>query len=299
MSAKPGFMANRPDPTTVFCKLLMDICSYIKLLSRQNVSTSMTFQSKFAFRDFVASVRRAYRYIRTTEQQVFLDAVSATAPSRAVPMKPGYILWRAQLGHDLRKHEQDGVTHEIATAHPIARMKPIPGKVSEGRVNVRGIPCLYLATEEDTAIMEVRPLIGSYVSVAQFRTQRALRVVDCSRTEFSELDFFEPNLSAEDIDNLVWSDMNRAFSMPVERGDESLDYIPTQILAETFKLLGFDGVAYKSGYGETGFNVALFDLASADLINCALYSITDVSVRKREEDTRYFVSEHYAKGPKA
>jgi RES domain len=138
----------------------------------------------------------------------------------------------------------------------------------------------------------VRPLIGSYVSVAQFRTTRQLRLVDCSRKEIGDLAaFLEPNLSAEDIDKIVWSDMNRAFSKPVERGDESLDYIPTQILAETFKFLGFDGVAYKSSYGETGFNVALFNLASADLINCGLYRIKDVSITKQEEDSRYFVKE--------
>ena len=51
----------------------------------------------------------------------------------------------------------------------------------------------------------------------------------------------------------------------------------------------YDGVAYKSGYGEMGFNVVLFDLASADLTNsCALYRIKDVSIRKEEED-RYFI----------
>ena len=136
-------------------------------------------------------------------------------------------------------------------------MKPLPEKVSDGRVNPRGIACLYLASKEETAILEVRPLIGSYVSVAQFRVNRELQLVDCSEAAFTLLDFFEPNLSAEDMEKVIWSDMNRAFSAPVERGDESLDYIPTQILAETFKSLGYDGVGYKSGYDEDGFNVAL------------------------------------------
>jgi hypothetical protein len=229
--------------------------------------------------------------VQTPEHQVFLDAVKTTAPERTATMKSGHILWRAQLGHDWRTHEQDGVSYEVETAHPVARMKPIPDKASDGRVSTRGIPCLYLATQEDTAILEVRPLIGSFVSVAQFRTRRELRLVDCSRKEIGDLAFLEPNLSADDVDKIVWSDMNRAFSEPVERGDESLDYIPTQILAEHFKFLGFDGVAYKSSYGESGFNVALFDLASADLINCGLYRIKDVSITKQEADSRYFIKE--------
>jgi hypothetical protein len=47
-------------------------------------------------------------------------------------------------------------------------------------------------------------------------------------------------------------------SEPVERGGESLDYVPTQIRAEIFKSLERHGVCHKSGYGEDGFNVALF-----------------------------------------
>jgi hypothetical protein len=251
----------------------------------------MTFRSASAYSKFVASIRRNYRYVRTPEQQAFLDAVQATAPERALTMKADYVLWRAQLGHDWRTHEQDGVTYEIETAHPPARMKPLAEKASDGRVSTRGIPCLYLATQEDTAILEVRPLIGSFVSVAQFKTRCELRLIDCSRKEIGDLAFLDPNLSADEVDKIVWSNMNRAFSEPVERGDESLDYIPTQILAEHFKFLGFDGVAYKSSYGESGFNVALFDLASADLINCILYRVKDVSITKEEADERYFIKE--------
>ncbi len=74
-----------------------------------------------------------------------------------------------------------------------------------------------------------------------------------------------------------------------------MDYVPTQIIAETFKLNGFDGVAYKSSYGEDGFNVALFDLTVADLINCGLYRIDDVSVKISEQDNPYFIKPHIEK----
>lgn len=79
------------------------------------------------------------------------------------------------------------------------------------------------------------------------------------------------------------------FSEPVERGDESLDDIPTQILAETFRSLGFDGVGYKSSYGEKGFNGALFDLAGADLVTRCLHRVKDVSVTITQEEERYWL----------
>jgi|ERR1700733_2922462 len=118
-------------------------------------------------------------------------------------------------------------------------MKPVSEKAMDGRVSPKGIPCLYLASDEKTAALEVRPLIGSYVSLAKFEVLRNIRVVDCSH---DNMDVFA---TPEDVETAVWSDINKAFSEPVERGDNSLDYVPTQILAEAFKRHGFDGIAQR------------------------------------------------------
>ena len=96
-----------------------------------------------------------------------------------------------------------------------------------------------------------------------------LNLIDCSAPEIGNLAFLRKDLGQEEIEKVVWSRINSAFSEPVERSDESLDYVPTQIIAETFKLNGFDGIAYKSSYGENGINVALFDPAAADVTDCA------------------------------
>ena len=132
----------------------------------------MTFSSPNAFRDFDRSVRRKLRYVREAAQEEFLTDVIASSDARTVVLKAGYILWRAQLGHDWREIQQETESFEVPAAHPPARMKPVPEKATDGRVNPRGIACLYLATKKDTAVLEVRPLIGSYVSVAQFKVMR-------------------------------------------------------------------------------------------------------------------------------
>ena len=140
---------------------------------------------------------------------------------------------------------------------------------------------------------------GSYVSVAQFKVLKDLRLVDCSAKEIGNLvRFFKEDWTPEDTEKQVWSDINSAFSKPVERGDDSIDYIPTQIITETFKLNGFNGIAYKSSYGENGLNVALFDIGAADVINCGLYRVKDVSVTLSQQDNPYFISKYYEK-PKA
>ena len=162
--------------------------------------------------------------------------------------------------------------------YPKSRMKPIPEKVSDGRANPKGIACLYIATDYDTAILEVRPLIGSYVTVAKMEIMKPLKIVDFTSAYVN----FEDRWSVRTIDEVekaVWSDINDAFSKPAQRSDDSLDYIPTQILSELFKSNGLDGVAYKSSYGEAGYNMALFDLDAANVGDCYLCRVDDVSLK--------------------
>ena len=153
-------------------------------------------------------------------------------------------------------------------------MKPLPDKAYDGRANPKGIPCLYLATRKETALSEVRPWIGSYVSVGQFKILRDVELIDCSRGhKDSSLHFWlqEQEPEPAEREKAVWSDIDWAFAEPMTRSDETADYVATQILAELFKREGFEGIAYKSNFGDDGYNVALFDIDAADLINCGLY----------------------------
>jgi len=241
----------------------------------------MVFTSPDAFQNFNHSVRRKRRYVRELAQDDFLKTVLATSHTRSKQLNAGDILWRAQLGHCWCEEEQeDGGSVKRPIAYRPKRMKPIPEKVLDGRVNPKGIVCLYLATDKKTAVLETRPFIGSYVSVAQFKVIRDIRLVDCSadRRSLTISDLINESWSPQKIEKTVWSDINRAFSKPADRSDDSLDYVPTQILAETFKSQGFGGIEYKSSYGEKGVNIALFDISAADPMEPDLYLVDDVSV---------------------
>ena len=96
------------------------------------------------------------------------------------------------------------------------------------------------------------------------------------------MEFLRKDLTLQDMERIVWTDINDAYSRPSQRGDESIDYVPTQIIAETFKINGFDGIVYKSSYGKIGFNVVLFDIKAANIISRQLHDIKDVSVTMSE-----------------
>ncbi len=60
-------------------------------------------------------------------------------------------------------------------------MRPLKDSATEGRANPKGIPCLYVASERETAMSEIRPWIGSTVSVAKFSNKNELRLIDFSK----------------------------------------------------------------------------------------------------------------------
>jgi len=139
------------------------------------------FPSWRSFWIFQQSVRSELRYVRTAASETFLQTVLETCRERVGNLKAGSHFWRAQLGHDWRLTGPEEAEIEIPCAYSASRMKPLSGRASDGRANPRGIPSLYVATTKETAMSEVRPWVGSYVSVGQLRMLQDLKVVDCTR----------------------------------------------------------------------------------------------------------------------
>ncbi len=252
------------------------------------MDSDSAFKSWQAFSDFDREVRRNRRYVRTPSADDFLNAVRKTVALRKARISKGRGFWRAQVGHVWRHLDEIG--EEIPAAFPPDRMRPLADRATEGRANPKGIPMLYLCSSKDAAMSEVRPWLGSMVSLAHFEIQKDLVIADCSRNT-------EPNFSAIfktpsplEWDNVVWSDIDRAFTTPVTRGDDSGDYVATQILVELFRDEGFDGIAYRSAFGERSTNLALFDLDSAALTGCQLHEVSSVKMNFRERDNPYWIN---------
>ncbi len=84
----------------------------------------------------------------------------------------------------------------------------------------------------------------------------------------------------------VWTEIDSAFSRPVTRSEDIIDYVPTQILAEAFRGHGYDGIVYSSNFGDHEYNVALFDIGAAEIINCGPYKIKSIEVTFEEAAIR-------------
>lgn len=250
---------------------------------------AIIFKSHESYRRFQDSVRNSYRYVTDDDRDEFIRAVLETSVKRQETIKAGKALWRAQRGNDWiwvpyqDPEDPDNLYREPA-AYKAERMFPLQDKAKEGRANPKGISHFYSATNEDTAIAEVRPWVSELVSVGQFQIERDLRVVNTVCGDMRIMAYGrEPE--PEERERSVWQDIDRAFSTPVTLSDDTADYVPTQVLAEHFKKFGLDGVAYGSSLGP-GHNVVLFDVNVVRLHSCHLAEVTGV---------KYFV-EHIVHG---
>lgn len=245
------------------------------------------FQSWNEYGIFADFVKRKARYVLDERSRQFLRVVQETSTKRQTTLPEGSLLGRAQVGRDWCTKavpefmQQDvGGVKEYSAPHPFTeqRMRPLVGRAVEGRVNAKGIPCMYLAFDDQTAMSEVRPWIGSFVSVAQFTTSKDLCIVDPTADWGWSANYYtgceEPD--AAEREKSVWSEVNYAFSKPVSRIDDTADYVPTQAVAKAIREAAYDGIIYESLLSEDGRNIALFDLNCVEFVTCALHQVDKI-----------------------
>lgn len=255
----------------------------------------MSFSNHRDYHNFATSIRNNSRFALDEKPKNFLASIQNGIKNREFDLSKGHIFYRAARDYDEQIDEKNGTYNLWGCASE--RMYPNQKYAGDGRVNPRGIPVLYLALNIDVAVAEIRPWIGETISVAQFKTNRELKLVDLSKgyrkLSIGQLSIDQmmgnKPISQETIDNCVWIDIDNAFSRPMTISDNGAEYAPTQIIAELIRQNGYDGVVYKSSFGgEKGYNIALFDTKDADIINCAPYDIESISITHKETGNRWF-----------
>jgi len=230
----------------------------------------------------------------------FLGSVRETMSERELTVSRGAAFYRAQIGFDVEDDEEHGPS---LSGYSEDRMVPKLEYVRAGRANADNQVVLYLATSVETAISELRPWLEQEISVAVFATRRELKIANLTPGYGTNSYMVETILSTPvkdigkpsappdqaTIDRHVWNDIDKAFSKPVTRGDERIEYAPTQILSELFRTMGYDGIAYKSNFGgDKGYNIALYNVGDAEISSCAPYDVTSITVDFRQLGNGWF-----------
>jgi len=137
--------------------------------------------------------------------------------------------------------------------------------ISEGRFNPSLIKYLYASQSPYTALTEVRPFLGSSVSVAEIKLTEEITIADFSYHGVGVDNSLEEMLKLFIMDN---------FSKPINTNIH--DYIPTQYIAEYLKKLGYDGIKFNSSLHQGGSNFTIFNYYKCKAVSSKLYKIKDI-----------------------
>jgi len=177
-----------------------------------------------------------------------------------IVLAPNELLFRARKikPEDERKSSPADTERNFYGFNKKDSFVPQLKKMKENRANAKGIPCLYTAREQETAIAEVRPFAGNKISVAKIQLLHDLKIFDL---------FIEPNLSHDEVlkqsPSDLWFGIAFLFSIPYEDTSEN-EYLLTQCISEYIQLSGFDGIQYSSSLNEGGKNIVLFNCKNED-----------------------------------
>lgn len=234
----------------------------------------MNFSAWHDYLDFEKSVSTKSRFFVEKQASLFLENLLQASEKRKKVINEGTVLWRAQLGaKDIANDNRRSSTRGPFDAE---RMKPSLTSVNatNGRANPAGVSYLYLASDQNTAMSEMRPWVGAEVTCAEFRSKREFVVADfVSKQDGAQ--FLPKNQTPADIEATIFFHVNSAFSRPITPEDSATSYVPTQIIAEYFRNHKYDGIGYKSGLG-AGYNFVFFDVDAFLPVSGQLFKVDSV-----------------------
>lgn len=185
--------------------------------------------------------------------------IGAATPASIIPelMNHDLHLYRARIGS-----EQDKYGNPIP--FPASQMREAPSHLCKGgRINPPGFSFLYLASNEETAALEVRATPADLFTIAHvslcndplmldLRTSKILSFVDFEY--YPDRHFIQLHLQKI----AVFKYISEILARPVASHDP-VGYIHTQIFCEYFKIKGVHGLIYDSTLCPSGFNLCLFE----------------------------------------
>lgn len=236
-------------------------------------------RSKY-LKEFINEIQYKNRNPQDLKALELLEDIS-TNPERNLEV--GTVLYRSRI---ILKKDKDNINKIEGFYGFSAEESFVPpiNSTQDLRANYRYIPYLYCSNHPYTAIVEVRPRLGTLVSVATIEVIENIRLLDFTMHKI-------PKKIKEAKKNL-FADLSSLYSYPVTADDDILDYIPTQFIAEYAKRLGYDGISFKSSLTpeinatkSDKYNVVVFNYQKCKVIKSNKVEITTNTIEYRQTDT--------------
>ena len=131
---------------------------------------------------------------------------------------------------------------------------------------------LYVAESPTTAMYEVRPFMFDAVNIAKVRVNEPLKIVNIA------VDLDLSNNKGATKEMWVMGMIQGAFSKPTNNTD---DYLPTQVIAEYVRSLGYDGIRFNSSLHYGGVNLTIFNYEKCEAVSSQDFRIEEMKITAR------------------
>jgi RES domain-containing protein len=238
-----------------------------------NIPKNTTIHIVFPFKDlqvwqkFVVELKRENRFTLSDEPARFVELLIEYAKKhKSVKLSSGTPMFRARINEVAENYKPIAIENMGTPPIHLA---------GHGRLNPKGIPYLYLASDKLTAVSEVRPWVNCHITVAEF-----VLSADCNLINFSKVHMVNiPEGKEYEGSEFTWRELiTWMFSAPFDPRDDTA-YIPTQYIAERIKGAGFDGIIYDSALNAKGYNIALFNEKNVRGVRCEKALVTNIEVQ--------------------
>lgn len=211
-----------------------------------------SIMGKYSWNAFKNNLRNQNRFHNKYINLEILESVLKETET-IIPMNTKF--YRARIS------DQNGYTRR-------EMWEPPDDVASPGRANSKGQSCLYLCSNKKTTVKEIRARAFDYVTIASFKLNRDVRVLDLSSIVHTSPFYSGADKVAYLVNEKYLRQIQNDMAKPMSRLDSELDYLPTQYISDFAKYLNYDGVKYFSTFDKTSYNVALFDSSAC---NCTYH----------------------------
>lgn len=227
---------------------------------------------------------------RFFSSHIFLDKLEEITKKCVIAIRPGKVYYRARIiddkvartehmiakcyGSDASEYDREWYRNKANKFRGLCKegsyVPPKPELIREGRSNPKFIRYLYMAESPTTAVLEVRPILYSAVNVSGIEVKEPLSIANIATD-------INPDRERS-LDEWLLSFIQSAFSSPTTTPD---DYIPSQIIAEYLRYLGYDGIRYSSSLHCGGYNLTVYDVSKCDAIFSSELRLENVKISMR------------------
>lgn len=218
---------------------------------------------KYSWEDFKKCLRNENRF---HSKYINLEILEQILKDTVITVPKNEKFYRARVSNrkGLLRKEMGAPPDDLATA---------------GRANSKGQSCLYLSNRKKTTVKEIRAHVFDYVTIATFRLNQDIRVLDLSSITHASPFYAGIDMLSYLVNEKYLREIENDLAKPLSRWDTDLDYLPTQYISDFAKFLGYDGVKYFSTFDRDAYNLALFKPELCDCIYHRNFLVGNVDYR--------------------